>query len=81
MLILSFILTVLQALLAEAADWRRIIMSVICCLSVSGVLTVVLVMRGAGVMDYRQTIAVNELWLIWALLLMKRGRGKCRERE
>lgn len=81
MLILSFLLTVLQVFLVKTIDWRRLILSVICCLSVSGVLTVILVMRGAGVMDYRQTIAVNELWLIWALLLMKRKIGKYRERE
>ena len=37
-----------------------------------------LTMRGAGMMDYKYTIAVNELWLVWALLRMD---GKCRKGE
>lgn len=47
------------------------------CLLVSGILVLLYTMRGAGWMDYRATIAVNELWLCCALLALG---GRRRER-
>lgn len=40
------------------------------CLSASGILIALLVLRGAGQMDYRAAIAVNELWLCWPLSVL-----------
>ena len=57
---------------------RGILGSAIVCAVLSGLLAGVLTMCGAGRMDYKYTIAVNELWLIWALLLMG---GERRERK
>lgn len=33
-------------------------------------------MRGAGIMDYKNTIVINYLWTIWSLLLMQTGWGQ-----
>ena len=44
------------------------------CLFVSGILVLVLTLRGAGLMDYKWTYGVNLLWLIAALLRMGRMR-------
>lgn len=51
--------------------------SVAICVLASGFLVAALTMRGAGKMDYRETIAVNELWLAGPLLLVggKRRKG------
>ena len=76
MLVLSLGLTAIRMLLEKEPGWRKRMISLICCLVFSGIWAVILTMRGAGMMDYRQTIAVNALWLIWALLLMERGERK-----
>lgn len=82
MLVLSFILAFCRALCrrdkrscGEGRKCRRktMITAGVCCLA-SGVLTAVLTMRGAGRMDYRETIAVYELWLAVPLFLMGGGR-------
>lgn len=73
MLLLALILTGIRLLLIKETDWRRSLIYLICCLAVAGAWAVFLAMRGAGMMDYRLTIAVNELWLVWALLLMEGG--------
>ena len=44
------------------------------CICMSGILITLLVMRGAGQMDYRAAIAINELWLCWPLSALGRGR-------
>ena len=36
----------------------------------SGILVVLLTMRGAGIMDYKDSVAVNELWIAWPLLCL-----------
>lgn len=73
-LALSLLLTVLRAVSAGGRRWREWLWLAAGCILASGVLIVILVMRGAGLMDYKYTIAVNELWLVWALLLMEGGR-------
>lgn len=81
MLLLALVLTGIRLLRTKERDWRGSLIYLICCLAAAGAWAVLLAMRGAGRMDYRQTIAFNELWLVWALLLMKQWDGKCRERE
>lgn len=80
MLALSLLLCLFRALggglRRRGIAWKKGIASVgICCL-VSGLLILFLTMRGAGMMDYRETIAVNELWMTGPLFLIG-GRGAC----
>lgn len=56
---------------AEKERHRRNIVAVIVCALLAFVWVMILTLRGAGVMDYKWTIAVNQLWLAWALLLMR----------
>ena len=44
------------------------------CIAVSGLLIALLVLRGAGQMDYRLVIAINQLWLCWPLTALGSGR-------
>lgn len=44
------------------------------CICVSGILIALLALRGAGQMDYRAAIAINELWLCWPLSALGGGR-------
>ena len=46
------------------------------CILASGILVAALTMRGAGRMDYRETIAVNALWFMGPLLLMGGQKGE-----
>lgn len=46
------------------------------CVVASGVLVTLLTLRGAGVMDYRWTVGVNQLWLVWGMLMMRREGGE-----
>ncbi|MCI9336210.1 MAG: hypothetical protein HFH93_01500 [Lachnospiraceae bacterium] len=79
MLVISFFLGIAQLFCRGGARGgrngkRAIGAAAVCCLA-SGLLVILLTMRGAGMMDYRQTIAVNELWLAGPLLIM--GSGRC----
>ena len=49
------------------------VLSVLICLFTSGVLVLLYSLRGAGMMDYKKSIAVTLLWLLWALLSCTRG--------
>lgn len=44
------------------------------CICASGILILLLAFRGAGQMDYRAAIAVNQLWLCWPLFVLGCGR-------
>ena len=44
------------------------------CIAVSGLLIALLVLRGAGQMDYRLVISINQLWLCWPLTALGSGR-------
>lgn len=79
MLVLSFFLWLFQlsgenpARAEHKKNRRKAVLSAgICCL-ISGLLVMALTMRGAGRMDYRESIAVNALWLMGPLLLMGRA--------
>lgn len=56
----------------------RPVLSLGICILASGLLVAALTMRGAGRMDYRQTIGVNALWYMGPLLLAggKRRKGR-----
>lgn len=56
----------------------RPVLSLGICILASGLLVAALTMRGAGRMDYRQTIGVNALWYMGPLLLVggKRRKGR-----
>lgn len=73
----SICLTLLLTLFSAGdADWPAAVRKVCACIGVAGIAVLILVLRGAGVMDYRYTIAVNELWLIWTLFLMSRKESE-----
>lgn len=52
---------------------RRDIMMILLCLLWAGITVALYTLRGAGVMDYKCTVAVNLLWLAWAVLMMRKG--------
>ena len=65
--------------------WRRTsrisfhggkVLSVLICLFTSGVLVLLYSLRGAGMMDYKKSVVVTLLWLLWALLSCVRGIGR-----
>lgn len=51
---------------------KKTVMSIGICAVVCGALVAALTMRGAGKMDYRETIALNALWMTAPLLLLGR---------
>lgn len=59
---------------AEKEIFRRSVLVVALCIFISVVWVSVLTLRGAGLMDYKWSIAVNQLWLVWALLTMEKTR-------
>ncbi len=61
-LILTVVLTMVRLLVVGGIPWKAPLLIVF----ISGVLIALLTMQGAGIMDYKYTIAVNELWLIWS---------------
>lgn len=69
-------LTVLLTLIRWAGHSRGIsrqgIMMIVLCLLWAGITAALYTLRGAGVMDYKCTVAVNLLWLIWAVMLMRK---------
>lgn len=74
---LTLILTVLSA---GQIAWRSAVGGLGRCILAAGPVVWMVTMRGAGIMDYRYTIAVNQLWLIWGLLLIS-GKSAERKRE
>lgn len=72
-LLLTFVSVVLELFQGEKIRWRNVVASVLICLFFSGILAGVLALRGAGIMDYKYTVVVNQLWLIPALMLIWRN--------
>lgn len=74
-LALSFVAVIAHMVLwsdrMKCIKGKGFFISVGICAFLSGILTALLTMRGAGMMDYKCTVAVNELWLAWILLLMR----------
>lgn len=71
-LCLTLVLVILELLKGEKIRWRSAAPSVLICLLFSGILAGILAMRGAGIMDYKYTAAVSQLWLVPALMLTER---------
>lgn len=70
----------LAAGLTEKAERRkrlqklcRWLLTAVCCVFSSGVLVLVYTLRGAGMMDYKKSIAVTLLWICWMLSSYLRG--------
>lgn len=70
-LALGLLFTVLQLGVVRGINGKKLILPTGICCFVSGIWILLLTAQGAGVMDYKYTIAVNELWLIWTLLIVK----------
>ena len=62
--LLAFVLMVIRLLTGGRLQWKALLLIMM----ISGVWIGALTMEGAGMMDYKYTIAVNELWLTGALL-------------
>lgn len=54
----------------EGNLWKRAVFPMAVSILASGILVVLLTMRGAGIMDYKDSVAVNELWIAWPLLCL-----------
>lgn len=67
-LILTIVSVLLQMLQGKGPDLRRAAGPILTGLFFSGILVAILTMRGAGLMDYKNTIAINQLWLAFVLL-------------
>lgn len=65
--------TVVLTLIRRPAYFRRSsrkeAAAVLLCLLWAGLTAALYTMRGAGIMDYKCTVAVNLLWLVWAVLM------------
>lgn len=69
-LALALLLALVRAIASGAAGWKKWIWPTAVCALASAVLAFLLTMRGAGLMDYKYTVAVNELWLMIGILLI-----------
>ena len=53
-------------------NWRALLLILV----VSGIWVSVVTLRGAGMMDYKYTTAVNALWLVWSILELYKDKMK-----
>lgn len=66
--------SVAEMVRAEKKRRRRNVLAVMVSIGLASVWVAVFTLRGAGVMDYKWTIAVNQLWIVWAVLLVEKKR-------
>ena len=71
-LALGLCLMVVEFLAGKNRGWRRAAAALAVCALAAGIQTALFALRGAGVMDYKCTIAVSQLWPGMVLLLMGR---------
>lgn len=64
---------------AESANYAGVVYAVMLCLCTSGVLVLFYSLRGAGMMDYKKSIAVTLLWILWMLLVCRKGMDEEKE--
>lgn len=69
---LTLVLAMLHIRKGENVNWKGLLLI----LAASGIWVGVVTLRGAGMMDYKYTIAVNELWLAWSVLEMYKDKTK-----
>ncbi len=74
-LFLALALAIIRVLGREGAGLGRRVFSWAVCMGVMGILALALTMRGAGIMDYKYTVAAGGLWQAFALLFME-GTGR-----
>lgn len=79
-LFLTLVSAILELLKGEKIRWRNAVASALICLFFSGILVGILTLRGAGIMDYKCTVAVNQLWMIPALMLTGRDTQRASDR-
>ena len=80
MIFLTLISAALKLSAGEKIRWRSGAVTAVLSLFFCGILVGILVLRGAGIMDYKYTAAVNQLWLVPALMQAwggGQGRDKC----
>lgn len=58
---------------------KGIVPSIFLCMFTSAVLVILYTLRGAGMMDYKKSIAVTLLWILWMLLVCIRGVSEKQE--
>ena len=66
-MVFALLLSVIR-LLQGNVDWRRLAACGGVCVLAGAVPVLLYTIRGAGLMDYRCTIGIQELWLAWGLL-------------
>lgn len=72
-LVLSLVMSLLW-LPEGGSRWKTVLTTAGICILAAGIPVFLYTMRGAGFLDYKCTVAVNELWLVWGLLCMRGGR-------
>lgn len=72
-LILSALLRV-PGLMGGGRAGRKALISWGICGGAAGIVVILYTLRGGGLMDYRCTVAVNQLWLIQGLMCIRSGR-------
>jgi len=59
-----------KMLCVQGGEKAGTLLQVFLCMCMAGLMVVWYTMQGAGLMDYKSTLLVTELWLIWPLLLL-----------
>ena len=75
MLAVAALLWIAGRLAGRKAERRSGTAGVLLCIFTLGWIVVWYTMRGAGLMDYKCTVAVNLFWVAAALTVMRRGMG------
>lgn len=70
----ALFLAALRIAMGEKLIVRRVPGFLIMCALSAGVVTVYYIMRGAGIADYKCTLAVSAVWTVWMLYCMRRER-------
>ncbi len=70
--VLTGILAMLHISREGSFNWRALLLILV----VSGIWVSVVTLRGAGMMDYKYTTAVNALWLVWSILELYKDKMK-----
>lgn len=73
MLAMAVLLWITGRLAGRCAENRPGLTGVLLCILTFGLIVVWYTMRGAGMMDYKRTVAVNLFWMAVALAVQRRG--------
>lgn len=64
---------------ADTGDKAGAVWCVVLCLSTAGTLIMIYALRGAGMMDYKKSVAVTLLWMLWMLIICHKGMAEEKE--